>query len=59
MEEKKNVLDAVLDKLSGGTDQPAENGDLQTGNNQHRNSGKQVPGGNEDILDPKRQSILD
>jgi len=59
MEEKKNVLDAVLEKLSGGTDQPAENGDLQIGNDQHRNSGKQVPGGNEDILDPKRQSILD
>ena len=59
MEEKKNVLDAVLDKLSGGTDQPAEDGSLKIGKKSHRDNGKQVPGGNEDILDPKRHSILD
>ncbi len=59
MGEKKNVLDTLLDNLSGGTDQPVEDGSLQTGNNQHRDNGKQVPGGNEDILDPKRHSILD
>jgi hypothetical protein len=37
MEEKKNVLDTLLDNLSGGTYQP---------------------GGNEDILDPKKHTIL-
>ena len=53
MEEKKNISDTLLDNLSGGTDQPVEDGSLKIVKNSHRDNGKQIPDGNEDILDPK------
>ena len=60
-ENRKTLNDTALSDLSGGT----ENGKSEFPNTPRKNilipsdNGKQVPGGNEDVLDPKRKSIID
>ncbi len=53
MKENEKVSDTVLNNLSGGIDQPADNDRLKISKNPHRDSGKQIPGGNEDIFNPQ------